>query len=325
MSLPDILKDNLSLPIVGSPMFIISGPELVISQCKAGVVGSFPALNARPQELLDTWLTQINDELNDYKAKNPDKKVAPYAVNQIIHHSNTRLEADLKTCIKHKVPIIITSLMAPDDIVGPVHSYGGLVFHDVINIRHAKRAVKAGVDGLILVASGAGGHAGALNPFALVNEVRQFFDGTILLAGSISTGSDVLSAQAMGADLAYMGTRFIATQECRAQAEYKEMLVSSAASDIIYSSLFTGVNGNYLKGSITAAGLDPENLSEGQKTKMDFANIEKDKAAKAWKDIWGAGQGVGSIHEIQTTENLVKSLKGEYQDAKKNIDQRFYF
>ena len=325
MSLPDILKDNLSLPIVGSPMFIISGPELVISQCKAGVIGSFPALNARPQELLDTWLTQINDELNNYKAKNPDKKIAPYAVNQIIHHSNTRLEADLKTCIKHKVPIIITSLMAPDDIVDPVHSYGGLVFHDVINIRHAKRAVKAGVDGLILVASGAGGHAGALNPFALVNEVRQFFDGTILLAGSISTGSDVLSAQAMGADLAYMGTRFIATQECRAQIEYKKMLVSSAASDIVYSSLFTGVNGNYLKGSIVSAGLDPDNLSEGQKTKMDFANIEKDKAAKAWKDIWGAGQGVGSIHEIQTTENLVKSLKNEYQNAKKNIDQRFYF
>lgn len=323
MALPDILKDNLSLPVVGSPMFILSGPDLVIEQCKAGIVGAFPALNARPKEMLDTWLTRINSELSEFKAENPDKKVAPYAVNQIIHPSNSRLMDDLMTCGKHKVPIIITSLMAPDLIVGPVHDNGGLIFHDVINLRHARRAAKAGVDGLILVASGAGGHAGALSPFAIVNEVRKFFDGTILLAGAISNGSDILAAQAMGADLAYMGTRFIATKEANAVDGYKDMVVTSDANDVVYSSLFTGVKGNYLKGSISASGLDPENLPDGEKTNMNFDDMET--GAKAWKDIWGAGQGVGSINDIPAVAELIGKLEDEYKAAKIDLDQVFRF
>lgn len=318
MALPDILKNSLSMPLVGSPMFIVSGPDLVIEQCKAGIVGSFPALNARPQDMLDTWLTRINSELSEFKEANPDKKVAPYAVNQIIHRSNTRLEDDLKTCVKHKVPIIITSLMAPDQIVGPVHDYGGLVFHDVINIRHAKKAAAAGVDGLILVCTGAGGHAGSLSPFALVSEVREFFDGTILLAGSISTGRSVLAAQAIGADLAYAGTRFIATEEANADPVYKQMLVDHAANDIVYSSLFTGVHGNYLKPSIKAAGMDPDNLPEADKTKMDFGSAGNTDA-KAWKDIWGAGQGLGSIHDSPKAGELIARMREEYLAAKADL------
>ncbi|MFC7050456.1 NAD(P)H-dependent flavin oxidoreductase [Emcibacter nanhaiensis] len=315
MSMPELLADRLSLPVICSPMFIISNPDLVIEQCKAGLVGSFPALNARPAEVLDEWLIRIKTELADYQAANPGKKVAPFAVNQIIHGSNDRLEHDLGLCIKHEVPIIITSLMAPNQIVGPVHDYGGLVFHDVINIRHARKAAEAGVDGLILVCSGAGGHAGSLSPFALVQEVREFFDGTILLAGSISTGRSVLAAQAMGADLAYMGTRFIATKEANADPDYKQMLIDHAASDIVYSSLFTGVHGNYLKPSISRAGLDPENLPEADKSKMNFGSAE----TKAWRDIWGAGQGLGSIKDAPATADLVAHLVQEYTDAKADL------
>ncbi|WP_417317817.1 NAD(P)H-dependent flavin oxidoreductase [Emcibacter sp.] len=315
MSLPKLLENNLTLPVVCSPMFIISNPDLVIEQCKAGLVGSFPALNARPAHVLDEWLTRIKSELAEHQAANPDKRVAPFAVNQIVHQSNDRLEHDLKLCIKHEVPIIITSLRAPNDLVEPVHDYGGLVFHDVINLRHARKAAEAGVDGLILVCSGAGGHAGGLSPFALVQEVREFFDGTILLAGSISTGRSVLAAQAIGADLAYMGTRFIATKEANADPAYKQMLVDHAASDIVYSSLFTGVHGNYLKPSITRAGLDPDNLPEADKSKMDFGNAD----AKAWRDIWGAGQGLGSIKDAPGTAELVSRLRKEYQEAKADL------
>ena len=262
MALPEILKDNLRVPVVGSPLFLVSGPELVIAQCKAGIVGSFPALNARPAEVLDEWLTRINTELAEYKAANPDAIVAPYAVNQICHGSNDRLMQDMETCVKHQVPIIITSLRPPAEIVEAAHSYGGLVFHDVINVKHARKAVEEGVDGLILVCAGAGGHAGALSPFALLREVKEWFDGTILLSGAIGDGFCVASALAMGADLAYMGTRFIATEEANADQGYKDMLISSAADDVVYSSLFTGVMGNYLAPSITAAGLDPNNLPE---------------------------------------------------------------
>ena len=317
MSMPELLANRLSLPVICSPMFIISNPDLVIEQCKAGLVGSFPALNARPAELLDEWLGRIKTELADYQSANPDKKVAPFAVNQIIHGSNDRLEHDLGLCIKHEVPIIITSLMAPNEIVGPVHDYGGLVFHDVINIRHARKAAEAGVDGLILVCSGAGGHAGSLSPFALVQEVREFFDGTILLAGSISTGRSVLAAQAMGADLAYMGTRFIATKEANADPAYKQMLVDHAASDIVYSSLFTGVHGNYLKPSIARAGMDPDNLPEADKSKMNFGSAD----SKAWRDIWGAGQGLGSIKDAPATADLAARLIQEYSEAKADLLQ----
>ncbi|WP_321391797.1 nitronate monooxygenase family protein [Emcibacter sp.] len=315
MSMPDLLANKLSLPVVCSPMFIISNPDLVIEQCKAGLVGSFPALNARPALVLDEWLTRIKSELADYQTANPGKKVAPFAVNQIVHQSNDRLEHDLRLCVKHEVPIIITSLMAPDQIVRPVHDYGGLVFHDVINLRHARKAAKAGVDGLILVCTGAGGHAGSLNPFALVQEVREFFDGTILLAGSISTGRSVLAAQAIGADLAYMGTRFIATEEANADPAYKQMLIDHAASDIVYSSLFTGVHGNYLKPSIARAGMDPDNLPEADKSQMNFASTD----AKAWRDIWGAGQGLGSIKDAPRTAELVQRLISEYADARADL------
>ena len=260
MSLPACLEGNLRIPVIGAPMFIVSGPELVIAQCKAGIVGSFPALNARPQEALDHWLTQINEELGAYAEENPDQPVAPYAVNQIVHMSNERLMADMETCVKHKVPIIITSLRPPAEVVKAVHSYGGVVFHDVINLRHATKAIEQGVDGIITVCAGAGGHAGTTSPFALVKEVRQIFDGTIILSGSMSIGSDALAAQAIGADLAYIGTRFIATKEANAPASYKEMIVESKSADIVYTSLFTGVHGSYLKGSVENAGMDPENL-----------------------------------------------------------------
>ncbi len=318
MSVPAVLKGRLSLPVIGSPMFIVSGPELVIAQCKAGIVGSFPALNARPAEVLEQWLQRITTELDDYRAQNPGKPVAPFAVNQIVHHSNDRLMHDMQVCVKYKVPIVITSLRAPNEVVQAVHSYGGIVLHDVINVRHAKKALEAGVDGLILVCAGAGGHAGTLSPFALVSEVRAFFDGPIALSGSITHGRQVLAAQAMGADFAYMGTRFIATQEANAVPEYKQMLVDSVASDIVYSSLFTGVHGNYLKPSIAKAGMDPDNLPEGDKTTMSFGSGGASKS-KAWRDIWGSGQGIGLIQDVPPVAELVARMKQEYDAARAEL------
>ncbi len=321
MALPDILKNNLRVPVVGSPLFLVSGPELVIAQCKAGIVGSFPALNARPAEVLDEWLTRINSELEAYKADNPDAYVAPYAVNQICHASNDRLMQDMETCVKHKVPIIITSLRPPAEVVEATHSYGGLVFHDVISVKHAKKAAEQGVDGLILVCAGAGGHAGALSPFALVREVKEWFDGTILLSGAIGDGYCVASALAMGADLAYMGSRFIATEEANADQGYKDMLVESAADDIVYSSLFTGVDGNYLKPSIAAAGLDPNNLPDADKSKMNFGSGGNMKT-KAWKDIWGSGQGIGAIAKVDSVETVVSELERDYKAAVSSLVSR---
>lgn len=318
MGLPASLEGRLRLPLIGAPMFIVSGPELVIAQCKAGIVGSFPALNARPQEQLDDWLRQIKDELGEFAEANPELPVAPFAVNQIVHLSNQRLLADMETCVKHEVPIIITSLRPPEQVVDAVHSYGGVVFHDVISMRHARKAIEQGVDGIIAVCAGAGGHCGDLSPFALVKEIRKEYDGTILLSGSMSNGGDVLAAQAMGADLAYFGTRFIATSEARALDDYKQMIVDSAAADIVYSSLFTGVHGSYLKGSISRAGMDPDNLPTGDKDLMDFAQ-RSGGDAKAWKDIWGAGQGVGSIDEVMPAYDLVLELEAEYQEARKRL------
>jgi nitronate monooxygenase len=300
-------------------MFIVSYPELVLAQCKAGIVGSFPALNARPAELLDEWLTQLGEALAAHRAANPDAKVGPIAVNQIVHQSNVRLEQDVRICVEHKVPIFITSLRAPaKEIIDAVHSYGGIVLHDVINLRHAQKALDAGVDGLILVAAGAGGHAGTTSPFALVGEVRRIFDGPIVLSGSIANGGSILAAQAMGADLAYMGTRFIATQEAHAVDDYKRAIVNSSASDIIYTNLFTGVHGNYIRESILNAGLDPDALPESDKTKMNFGS---DKA-KAWKDIWGAGQGVGLMDDVPSVAQLVERLKREYDDARARLSLR---
>ncbi|MBE8190647.1 MAG: nitronate monooxygenase [Alphaproteobacteria bacterium] len=321
MPLPAILQNNLRVPVVGSPLFIVSSPELVIAQCKAGVVGSFPALNARPQPVLDEWLTRINTELEEYKITNPDAIIAPYAVNQICHSSNDRLMEDMETCVKHKAPIIITSLRSPVEVVEAAHSYGGLVYHDVINVRHAKKAAEIGVDGLILVCAGAGGHAGTLSPFALVREVKQWFDGTILVSGAVGDGYCVAAALAMGADLAYMGTRFIPTKEANADSGYKDMLVEAAADDIVYSSLFTGVHGNYLKPSIAAAGLNPDDLPEADKSKMNFGSGGNMKT-KAWRDIWGSGQGIGSIEKIESVETLVARLQHEYQDAVVSLTSR---
>lgn len=317
MSLPPVLQSRLTLPVIGAPLFIVSGPELVIAQCKAGIVGSFPALNARPADMLDKWIARIKTELDDFEQKT-GKKAAPFAVNQIVHASNDRVMHDMGVCVKHKVPIIITSLRAPAEVVKATHDYGGVVFHDVINIRHAKKAAEEGVDGLILVCAGAGGHAGTLSPFALVPEVRSWFDKTILLSGAIASGGSVLAAQAMGADLAYLGTRFIATTEANADPRYKQMLVDTMANDIVYSNLFTGVHGNYLGPSVTAAGLDAANLPAADKSKMNFGsggNMEK----KAWKDIWGAGQGVGQIHDIEPVAEVVTRLKREYDQAKRNL------
>ena len=314
MALVPHLKGKLKIPVVGAPLFIVSGPELVISQCKAGVVGSFPALNARPQEVLDEWLTQIKEELDKHNQENPDSPAAPYAVNQICHASNDRLMQDMETCVKHEVPIIITSLRPPLEIVKAAHSYGGVVFHDVINVKHARKAAEQGVDGLILVCAGAGGHAGTHSPFALVREVKEWFDGTILLSGSISDGYSIASAIALGADLAYIGTRFIATEEANADQRYKDMLITSSASDIVYSSLFTGVHGNYLKPSIEKAGLDPENLPTADKSKMNFGSGGNTKS-KAWKDIWGSGQGIGSIKNDPSVQELVNELTEQYEKA----------
>lgn len=314
MSLPSVLAGKLRIPVIGAPMFIVSGPELVIAQCKAGIVGSFPALNARPQPVLDEWLTRIKEELGAYAEAHPDKPVAPYAVNQIAHVSNNRLLQDMESCVRHEVPIIITSLRPPAEIVAAVHAYGGVVFHDVINLRHAMKAIEQGVDGVITVCAGAGGHAGTLSPFALVKEVREVFDGTVILSGSMSQGNDALAAQAMGADLAYIGTRFIATKEANADDGYKNMIVESSAADIVYTSLFTGVHGSYLKGSIVNAGMDPDNLPEADKSKMDFGSAGASKA-KAWRDIWGAGQGVGAVHDVPSVETLVLRMEKEYRDT----------
>ena len=303
MSLPPILQ-NLEMPIVAAPMFIVSGPELVIAQCKAGIVGSFPALNARPAEELEKWIVRIKLELEQYQKDNPDKKVAPFAVNQICHPSNNRLEHDNEVCRKHEVPIIITSLQANQDVYDATHSYGGTILHDVVNIRHSKKALSMGADGLIAVCTGAGGHAGRLSPFALIPEIRQFHDGPLLLSGSIATGGSVAAALAIGADLAYIGTRFIACKEANAEQGYKDEIIESSGKDIVYSSLFTGVHGNYLRGSIEKAGLDPDNLPTADKTSMNFGS-GGNTDAKAWKDIWGAGQGVGSVHEAPPVQDIV--------------------
>jgi nitronate monooxygenase len=310
MPIPASLSRNLALPVIGAPMFIVSNPDLVIAQCKSGIIGSFPALNARPQEVLDEWLTRIKAELAS------DPHAAPFAVNQIIHPSNERLEQDMALCVKHEVPLIITSLSAPTQIVPHVHAYGGKVFHDVISVRHAQKALEAGVDGLILVCAGAGGHAGTLSPFALVGEVRRFYDGPIALSGAITNGGAILAAQAMGADFAYVGTRFIATREANAGENYKQALVDAAANDIVYTPYFTGVHGNYLKQSIIASGLDPANLPERDKSAMNFGAAG---GAKAWKDIWGAGQGVGTIDEILPATELIARMKEEYRTAQAKL------
>lgn len=312
MSLPLALQ-NLSLPIIGSPLFIASGPKLVTEQCKAGIVGSFPALNARPAAMLDTWLTEIKDALTAHREAHPDAVIGPIAVNQIVHQSNDRLSHDVEVCVKHQIPIIISSLRAPPkEMLDAIHSYGGIVLHDIISIRHAQKALEAGVDGLILVAAGAGGHAGGLSPFALVGEIRKFFAGPIALSGSIATGDAVLAAQAMGADFAYIGSRWLATLEANTSEEYRQAIVESSAADVVYTNLFTGVHGNYLKKSIVKAGLDPDNLPEADKTAMNFAS----SSTKVWRDIWGAGQGVGMMNDVPTVAEVVARLKQEYVTAR---------
>ncbi|WOJ90013.1 nitronate monooxygenase family protein [Methylocapsa polymorpha] len=308
----------LSLPVIGAPLFIISNPDLVIAQCTNGVIGAFPALNARPMQALDDWLSRITSELAAFKAAHPQAEVAPFAVNQIIHASNDRLAHDLHLCAKHRVPIIITSLSAPNEVAPRVHAWGGLVFHDVISVRHAKKAIEAGVDGLILVCAGAGGHAGTLSPFALVEEIRKFWQGPIALAGAITTGRGVLAARALGADFAYVGTRFIATQEANADQRYKQMIVESDASGIIYTPYFTGVPGNYLRQSVTDAGLDPDHLPERGKT-MSFEQSKAAEAAKAWRDIYGAGQGVGAIEDIPPAAEVIARMRSEYFSAKQDL------
>ena len=314
MALPALLEGRLRLPLIGAPMFIVSGPELVAEQCKAGIVGSFPALNARPQEKLVEWIRQIKAELAEHSERHPEEPVAPFAVNQIAHPSNARLLEDMEVCVREEGPIIITSLNPPREIVQAVHAYGGLVFHDIISLRHTRKAIEQGVDGIIAVCAGAGGHAGTLSPFALIGEIRKEFDGCLILSGCISRGDDVLAATAMGADLAYSGTRFIATREAHALPDYKEMIVDSAASDIVYSSLFTGIHGNYLGGSIAKSGMDPANLAAGNKEDMDFGKAS-DIETKVWKDIWGAGQGVGNIDDILPARDVVLRMEQEYRDA----------
>ncbi len=318
MALPPILRDRLRLPVIASPLFIISNPDLVIAQCKAGVVGSFPALNARPISQLDEWLARITEELAAYDKANPDALSAPFAVNQIVHKSNNRLEEDIAMCVKHKVPVVITSLGAREDLNGAIHSYGGITLHDVINDRHAHKAIEKGADGLIPVAAGAGGHAGTLSPFALVQEIRQWFDGPVALSGSIASGRSILAAQAMGADLAYIGSAFIATKEANAPQGYKDTIVEASANDIVYSNLFTGVHGNYLRQSIVRAGLDPENLPVSDPSAMNFGS-GGNQEAKAWRDIWGSGQGVGAIDAVLTAGELVAKFAEQYEDAKAEL------
>jgi len=312
--------NKLPFPVIGSPLFIISNPKLVIAQCIAGVVGAMPALNARPAEQLEEWLIEITEALSSYNQAHPDQPAAPYAINQIVHKSNDRLEHDMAMCVKYKVPIIITSLGAREDINAAAHSYGGVVLHDVINNRHAHKAIEKGADGLIAVAAGAGGHAGLKSPFALIQEIRQWFDGPLVLSGAIATGDAVLAAQAMGADFAYIGSAFIATQEARAAEAYKQAIVDSNSDDIIYSNLFTGVHGNYLAPSIRNAGLDPEHLPESDPSKMNFSG---DKS-KAWKDIWGCGQGIGAVTKIQSTADYVAQLKREYAAARHRLLAKKY-
>ncbi len=315
--LPAVLKDRLRLPVVASPLFIISHPELTLAQCKAGVIGAFPALNARPESQLDEWLAMITEDLAAHDAANPDRPAAPFAVNQIVHTSNKRLEHDLMMCVKYKVPIVISSLGAVPEVNAAVHSYGGIVLHDIINNRHANSAIRKGADGLIAVAAGAGGHAGTLSPFALVQEIREWFDGPLLLAGAIATGGGILAAQAMGADMAYIGSPFIATREARAVEGYKQMIVDSNAADVVYSNYFTGIHGNYLKGSITATGMDPDALPVADPSKMDFDQAVS--GPKAWKEIWGAGQGVGAVKAVVRVAELVDRLESEYRAVRQRL------
>ncbi|MGO7338088.1 NAD(P)H-dependent flavin oxidoreductase [Rhizobium leguminosarum] len=317
MALPPILKDRLRLPVIGSPLFIISHPALTLAQCKAGIVGAFPALNARPESQLDEWLAEITEELARHDAAHPERPAAPFAVNQIVHMSNKRLEHDLSLCVKYKVPIVISSLGAVPEVNAAVHSYGGIVLHDIINNRHAHSAIRKGADGLIAVAAGAGGHAGTLSPFALVQEIREWFDGPLLLAGAIATGGAILAAEAMGADMAYIGSPFIATEEARAADAYKQAIVEGAASDIVYSNYFTGVHGNYLKPSILAAGMDPDNLPLADVSKMDFEQAVG--GAKAWKDIWGSGQGIGAVKAVEPVAKLVDRLEAEYRATRTRL------
>jgi len=318
MALPEKVFDRLRLPLIGSPMFIVSVPALVIAQCKAGIVGSFPALNARPQSQLDEWLHQIREELAVWDREHPDTPAAPFAVNQIVHRSNPRLEEDLATCAKHKVPIIITSLGAREDLNHAVHDWGGITLHDVIDDRFARKAIEKGADGIIAVVAGAGGHAGRLSPFALIEEIRAWFSGPLVLSGAIATGNAILAARAMGADLAYMGSAFIATEEANAPSAYKQAIVDGKAADIVYSSLFTGVHGNYLRSSIVAAGLDPDNLPEGDVSIMNFGSSD----AKAWRDIWGSGQGIGAVNGIVPAAERIALLKQQYQAALDRICPR---
>lgn len=317
MALPEQLS-NLRIPVIGSPLFIISNPDLVIAQCKAGIVGSFPALNARPGPVLEEWLKRITEELAAYNEANPDNPAAPFAVNQIVHRSNERLMHDVEMCVKYKVPIVITSLGARTEVNEAIHSYGGIVLHDIINNRFAKKAVEKGADGLIAVAAGAGGHAGTISPFALIHEIREWFDGPIALSGSIATGDAVLAAEAMGADLGYIGSAFIATKEANADERYKQCIVEHNADDIVYTNLFTGVHGNYLKPSIASAGMDPDNLPESDPSKMNFGS-GGDEKSKAWKDIWGCGQGIGAVKDILPADKFIDKLVAEYEIARKRI------
>ncbi len=318
MSLPEALRGRMALPVIGAPLFIISNPALVIAQCTSGIVGAFPSLNARPAERLDAWLSEISGALAAWDAAHPERLAAPYAVNLIVHRSNARLLQDLQACVKHRVPVVITSLGARPEVFEAVHSYGGMVLHDVINNAFAKKAVEKGADGLIAVAAGAGGHAGVISPFALVQEIREWFDGPLALSGAIANGGAVLAAQACGADVAYIGSAFIATAEANAAAAYKQAIVDGKAEDIVYSSLFTGVHGNYLRSSIIAAGLDPGNLAEGDVTTMNF----HEGATKAWKDIWGSGQGIGAIKNVVPAGELVARLRREYEAARARLCMR---
>jgi nitronate monooxygenase len=318
MPVPRILEGTLRLAVIGAPMFIVSTPKLVLAQCTAGIVGSFPALNARPASQLDDWLAEIRETLAARRQADPAARIAPFAVNQIVHASNDRLEHDMELCVKHRVPIVITSLRPPAEVVQAVHSYGGVVFHDVINLRHAEKAAAQGVDGIIAVCAGAGGHAGVLSPFALVKQIRSIYPGTIILSGAMSTGADVLAAQALGADLAYFGTRFIATEEANASDEYRAMLMESRAEDIVYTSLFSGVPGSYLRASVAKTGLDPDRLPEADKTKMNFG-VGGASELKAWRDIWSAGQSVSGIHEVVPVRVLVDRMIGEYEAARSSL------
>ncbi len=318
MALPPILRDRLRLPVIASPLFIISNPDLVIAQCKAGIVGSFPSLNARPISQLDEWLHRITEELAAHDKAHPEAPSAPFAVNQIVHKTNNRLEEDIELCVKHKVPVVITSLGAREDLNGAIHSYGGVTLHDVINDRHAHKAIEKGADGLIPVAAGAGGHAGTLSPFALIQEIRQWFDGPVALSGSIASGRSILAAQAMGADLAYIGSAFIATEEANAIEGYKQGIVEGRADGIVYSNLFTGVHGNYLRSSIVNAGMDPDNLPVSDPSKMSFGS-GGNQEAKAWRDIWGSGQGIGAIDTVLPAAELIAKFASEYEQAKAEL------